>query len=147
MSKNTIGTLKIIINGNSANMGKIAQPFGMKGISSQAKSFCDSFNAQTKGRENEELQAFITIYEDKTISYVIKTEPVSRSLLKALNVEKGSGTPNRIKRGVLPMSKIREIAEHKMEDLNAYDIEAAIKIVEGTARSLGIDIEPEKVTL
>ena len=140
-SKKIIGTLKVQIDGNGANASKLSQVFGMKGIGGTMKKFCDEFNSMTKGRENQKLRVIITIYEDKTISFVVKNEPVSISLLKALNLDKGSGTPNMVKKGVLPNSKVREIAERKMEELNAYDIDSAIKIIKGTARSIGIDVE------
>ena len=140
-NKKIIGTLKVQINGNGANASKLSQVFGMKGIGGVMKKFCDDFNAMTKGRENEELRVIVTIYEDKTISFVVKNEPVSVSLLKAINADKGSGTPNMVKKGVLSASKVREIAERKLGELNAYDVDSAIKIIKGTARSIGVDVE------
>ena len=139
-SKQVVGIIKICIEGGKANPGKLGQAFGVKGITNHMAKFCDEFNKATKGRENELLPVFISIYEDKTISYIIKHEPVSISILKALNVDKGSGTPNRVKKGTLSLDKVKEIAEKKMPDLNAYTLEAAIKIVIGTARSIGVEV-------
>lgn len=141
MSNRVIGTLKISINGNGANMGILARSFGMKGLSGHIKQFCDDFNAATKGREKELLRVIITIYDNKTISFVIKNESTVNSLLKALNINKGSGTPNVLKKGVLPLSKAIEIAKYKLEDLNAYDVDKALKTIKGTAKSIGVDIE------
>ena len=141
MSKNIVGKIRVYIDGGKANPGKLGQVFGVKGITNHMAKFCDEFNKATKGRENELLPVYISIYDDKTISYVIKHEPVATSILKAIKVDKGSGTPNRLKKGTITMDKVKEIAEKKKDDLNAYTIDAAIKIVMGTARSIGVDVK------
>jgi large subunit ribosomal protein L11 len=102
--------------------------------------FVRQFNDATKEKEGEIIPVEITIYEDRTFSFVLKTPPASFLLRKAAGLEKGSGEPNKNKVGTITKEQLRQIAEIKMVDLNANDIEGAIKIVEGTARSMGIDI-------
>ena len=100
--------------------------------------FCKAYNAQTEGQRGDIVPAEISVYEDRTFSFVLKTPPAARLLIKAAGVPKGSGVPHKEKVGKLTKDQIREIATTKMPDLNANDIEAAMKIVEGTARSMGI---------
>jgi len=102
--------------------------------------FVKKFNDATADKGGEIIPAEITIYEDRTFTFVLKTPPASDLLRRAAGVEKGSGSPLKEKVGKVTRSQIREIAEKKMEDLNANDIEAAIKIVEGSARSMGIEV-------
>lgn len=102
--------------------------------------FVSKYNAATQEMKGDIIPAEITIYEDRSFDFVLKTPPVSDLLRKAAGVEKGSGTPNKSKVGKVARGDIRKIAEKKMPDLNADNIEAAEKIVEGTARSMGIDI-------
>ena len=102
--------------------------------------FVKKFNDATADKGGEIIPAEITIYEDRTFTFVLKTPPASDLLRRAAGVEKGSGSPLKEKGGKVTRSQIREIAEKKMEDLNANDIEAAIKIVEGSARSMGIEV-------
>ena len=102
--------------------------------------FCKQFNAQTKGQEGLILPVVITAYEDKSFTYIIKSPPASVLLKQAAGVAKASGTPNREKVGQVPAVKVREIAQAKLKDLNTPSLDQAIKQVEGTARSMGIEI-------
>lgn len=103
--------------------------------------FCKEYNEKTASQSGSIIPAEITIFEDRSFSFVLKTPPVADLLRKALNVEKGSGVPNTEKVGTVPRQKVKEIAEVKMKDLNAADIEGAMRMVEGTARSMGIEVE------
>lgn len=102
--------------------------------------FVNKFNQQTADKGDSIIPAEITIYQDRTFDFKLKTPPASDLLRKAVGVEKGSGNPLRNKVGKISSAKIREIAEIKMEDLNAYDVASAAKIIEGTARSMGIEV-------
>ena len=103
--------------------------------------FCKEYNEKTASQAGSIVPAEITIYDDRSFSFTLKTPPVADMLRKALGIEKGSGTPNSVKVGKLPKSKIEEIAKIKMKDLTAADIPAAMRMVEGTARSMGIEVE------
>ena len=107
-------------------------------------AFCKEYNESTASQAGSIVPAEITIYEDRSFTFVLKTPPVADLLRRALGVEKGSSTPNVQKVGRLPRGKIRDIAEIKMKDLNAADVEGAMRQVEGTARSMGIEVEPEE---
>ena len=102
--------------------------------------FCTQFNDQTKDRAGDIVPVVITAYEDKSFDFVLKTTPAAFLLKKAAGVAKASGTPNTVKAGKVTKAQVREIAEYKMPDLNAYDVEAAMKIIEGTARNMGIEV-------
>jgi large subunit ribosomal protein L11 len=102
--------------------------------------FCKQFNAQTQAQNGTIIPVEITVYEDRSFTFITKTPPAAVLLREALGLDKGSGEPNRHKVGTLPRTKVREIAELKMPDLNANDVDAAMKIIEGTARSMGVDI-------
>lgn len=103
--------------------------------------FCKEYNEKTASQAGSIVPAEITIYDDRSFTFTLKTPPVADMLRKALSIEKGSGTPNTVKVGKLPKSKIEEIAKVKMKDLTAADIPAAMRMVEGTARSMGIEVE------
>ncbi len=103
--------------------------------------FCQRFNDATKSQIGSTIPAEITIYEDRTYEFKLKTPPASELLKKAAGIEKGSGTPNKIKVAKITKEQLRKIAEQKMPDLNADNIEAAMKIIEGTARNMGIEIQ------
>ncbi len=103
--------------------------------------FCQKFNDQTREKEGWTLPVSITIYEDRSFDFVVKTPLTSDFIKKAANIEKGSGTPNTRKVGKITKEQLREIAEKKMTDLNTNDVEQAMKIIEGTARNMGIEIE------
>ena len=102
--------------------------------------FCKAFNARTQDKAGLIIPAVITVYADRTFTFELKTPPAAILLKKAAKIEKGSGEPNRNKVGTVTQTQVREIAERKMPDLNAHDIEAASKIVAGTARSMGLDV-------
>lgn len=103
--------------------------------------FCKEYNEKTAAQAGSIIPAEITIFEDRSFSFVLKTPPVADLLRRALDIEKGSGVPNTQKVGTLTRDKVKEIAEVKMKDLNAADIEGAMRMVEGTARSMGIEVE------
>ena len=102
--------------------------------------FCKAYNAQTESQRGTVIPAEITIYEDRSFTFVTKTPPAAVLIKKLAGIEKGSGVPNREKVGSISRAKIREIAETKMADLNANDVDAAMKIIEGTARSRGVTV-------
>ncbi|MBR2533474.1 MAG: 50S ribosomal protein L11 [Erysipelotrichaceae bacterium] len=102
--------------------------------------FCSAFNDQTKDRKGDIVPVVITAYEDKSFDFVLKTTPAAFLLKKAAGVDKASGEPNKVKAGRITKAQLKEIAEYKMPDLNANDVEAAMKIIEGTARNMGIEV-------
>jgi len=102
--------------------------------------FCKTYNERTAAQAGTVIPAEITVYEDRTFTFVTKTPPAYDLLKKAAGVDKGSGTPNREKVGSVTKAQVREIAETKMQDLNAFDIDQAMKIIEGTARSMGLNV-------
>ncbi|MBQ6478267.1 MAG: 50S ribosomal protein L11 [Erysipelotrichaceae bacterium] len=102
--------------------------------------FCTQFNDQTKDRKGDIVPVVITAYEDKSFDFVLKTTPAAFLLKKAAGVEKASGTPNKVKAGKITKAQLKEIAEYKMPDLNANDVEAAMNIIAGTARNMGIEV-------
>ena len=103
--------------------------------------FCTQFNDATKDRHGDIVPVIITAYEDKSFTFVIKTTPAANLLKKAAGIQKASGTPKTVKAGKITEAQLREIAEYKLPDLNANDVESAMKIVAGTARNMGIEIE------
>jgi len=102
--------------------------------------FCKAYNAATENQKGNVIPVEITVYEDRTFDFTLKTPPASRLILKAAGLEKGSGEPHKVKAGSISKSQVREIAETKMPDLNANDVDAAMKIIEGTARQMGITV-------
>jgi large subunit ribosomal protein L11 len=102
--------------------------------------FCKAFNAQTQAQGSTIVPVEITVYEDRSFTFITKTPPAAVLLREALGIDKGSGEPNREKVGTVTRAQVREIAETKMPDLNANDVDAAMKIIEGTARSMGVEI-------
>ena len=102
--------------------------------------FCTQFNDQTKDRKGDIVPVIITAYEDKSFDFVLKTTPAAFLLKKAAGIEKASGTPNTVKAGKVTKAQVKEIAEYKLPDLNANDVEAAMKIIEGTAKNMGIEV-------
>lgn len=105
--------------------------------------FCTQFNDQTKDRAGDVVPVVITAYEDKSFEFVLKTTPAAFLLKKAAGIAKASGTPNTVTAGKITRTQLREIAEYKMPDLNANDVKAAMNIIEGTARNMGIKVEGE----
>lgn len=139
MAKPIKTTLKLQIEAGKANPAPpIGPALGQHGVSIQ--EFCNQFNEATKEKAGEIIPAEITIYEDRSFTFKLKTPPTSYLLRKAAGLEKGSKTPKKVSVGKVTRADLRSIAEKKMQDLNADDIEAAEKIIEGTARSMGIEI-------
>lgn len=131
--------LKLQIEAGKANPAPpIGPALGQHGVNIQ--EFCKQFNDATKTMTGDIVPAEITIYEDRSFTFKLKTPPASALLKKAAGIEKGSGEPNKKKVGKVTRADVRAIAEKKMPDLNANDIEAAMKIVEGTARNMGIEV-------
>ena len=139
MAKKVMAYIKLQIPAGKANPSPPVGPaLGQHGVN--IMEFCKAFNAKTQSMGDTIIPVVITVYQDRSFSYITKTPPASVLLLKAAGIEKGSGNPKRERVAELSKDKVREIAEIKMPDLNAYDIESAMKIVEGTARSAGITI-------
>lgn len=139
MAKKIKTTLKLQLEAGKANPAPpVGTALGPHGINIQ--DFCKQFNDATKDMAGSVVPAEITIFEDRSFTFILKTPPASDMLRKAAGVEKGSGTAPKVKAGTVTKAQIREIAEKKMKDLNANDIDAASKIIEGTARSMGIDV-------
>ena len=140
MAKAVKTILKLQIEAGKANPAPpIGTALGPHGVN--IAEFCKQFNAATKDMTGDVVPAEITIYEDRSFTFKLKTPPASSLLKKAAGVEKGSGEPNKKKVGKVTKADVRAIAEKKMVDLNANDIDAAMRIVEGTARNMGIEIE------
>lgn len=140
MAKKVKAVVKLQIPAGKANPAPpVGTALGPHQINIMA--FCKEYNARTQSMMGSIIPAEVTIYTDQTFSFVTKTPPVSDLLKKAAGLDKGSGVPNRNKVGKLSKAQVREIAETKMQDLNAIDIEGAIKQVEGSARSMGIAVE------
>jgi len=139
MAKKLKAVIKLQIEAGKATPAPPVGPaLGQHGVNIMA--FCKDYNDQTASQAGSIVPVEITIYEDRSFTFVTKTPPAADLLKRALGSEKGSDNPRRNKIGSLPREKIREIAELKLKDLNAIDIEGAMRIVEGTARSMGIDI-------
>ncbi len=131
--------IKLQIPAGKANPSPPVGPaLGQHGVN--IMEFCKAFNAKTQSMGDTIVPVVITVYQDRSFSYITKTPPASVLLLKAVNVKKGSGNPKLERVAEIKRDKIREIAEIKMPDLNAYDIASAMKIIEGTARSAGITV-------
>jgi len=124
--------------GNATPAPPVGPALGPHGVNTM--EFCKAFNAKTQGKSGLIIPAIITIYADRTFTFVTKTPPASVLLKKAAKIEKGSGEPNRVKVGKVTKAQIKEIAESKMRDLNAGSLEKAMLIIGGTARSMGIEV-------
>lgn len=132
--------IKLQIPGGQANPAPPVGPaLGQHGLN--IMDFCSAFNERTKDQMATVLPVVITVYEDRTYDFIVKTPPAAELIKKAIKKEKGSGTPNKEKIGKLTKEQVREIAEIKMPDLSANTIEQAEKIIAGTARSMGVDVE------
>jgi len=139
MAKQVMAYIKLQIAAGKANPSPPVGPaLGQHGVN--IMEFCKAFNAKTQQMGDTIVPVVITVYKDRSFSYITKTPPASVLLLKAAGVAKGSGNPKAERVAEISRDKIREIAEIKMPDLNAYDVESAMKIVEGTARSAGITV-------
>jgi large subunit ribosomal protein L11 len=140
MAKKVTKLLKLQIPGGKAVPGQQLGPvLGSAGIN--IGDFVKRFNDETKDRIGDVVPTIVSVYDDRTYSLAYKTEPAANLILKMLGKEKGSGKPNTAKVGTLTKAQVKEIAEKKMSDLNASDIEAAIKIISGTARSMGVEVK------
>ena len=139
MAKEIAGYLKLQVKGGQANPSPPVGPaLGAKGLN--IMEFCKQFNGRTQDKMGQVLPVLITIYSDKSFDFVIKTPPAPVMLLEASKVKKGSAESNRIKVGSVTWDQVKEIAEVKMPDLNAFTIESAMKMVAGTARSMGLKV-------
>lgn len=139
MAKKIIGMIKLQIPAGKANPSPPVGPaLGQHGVN--IMEFCKAFNAKTQGQDGMIIPVVITVFADRSFSYITKTPPAAVLLLKAAKLEKGSGVPNKDKVGKVTKDQVREIAELKMPDLNAFDIDAAMRTIEGTARSMGLEV-------
>ncbi len=140
MAKKIIANIKLQVQAGKATpappVGSALGPHGLN-----IMDFCKSFNAKTAKQEGLIIPVVVTVYSDRTYSFVTKTPPAAVLLKKAANIAKGSGEPNKSKVGKVTMKQVREIAQAKMPDLNAADADAAVKIILGTARSMGLEVE------
>lgn len=140
MSKPIKTTIKLQIKAGAANPAPPVGPaLGQHGLNIQ--DFCSKFNEATKTKGGDIIPVEITVYEDRSFNFKLKTPPAAELLKKAAKIEKGSGKPNVEKVGKVTKAQVREIAKLKLPDLNANDIEAAMKIIEGTARQMGLTVE------
>jgi large subunit ribosomal protein L11 len=139
MAKEISGYLKLQVKGGQANPSPPVGPaLGAKGLN--IMEFCKQFNGRTQDKMGQVLPVLVTIYSDKSFDFVIKTPPAPVMLMEASKQKKGSSEPNRIKVGSVTWDQVREIAEVKMPDLNAFTVESAMKMVAGTARSMGLRV-------
>ena len=140
MAKKIEGYIKLQIPGGNATPAPPVGPaLGQKGVN--IMEFCKAFNVRTKDKGGLIIPVVITVFVDKSFTFITKTPPAAVLLKKAANLEKASGVPNRDKVGTVSIKQLKEIAEMKMEDLNAADIDAAITMIAGTARSMGLEVE------
>ena len=139
MAKEISGYLKLQVKGGQANPSPPVGPaLGSKGLN--IMEFCKQFNGRTQDKMGQVLPVLITIYSDKSFDFVIKTPPAPVMLMEASKQKKGSAEPNRVKVGSVSWDQVKEIAEVKMPDLNAFTVESAMKMVAGTARSMGLKV-------
>jgi len=139
MAKEVAGLIKLQIKGGAANPSPPVGPaLGAKGVN--IMEFCKQFNARTQDKAGKVIPVIITVYRDKSFDFIIKTPPVAVQLMEAVKLQKGSAEPNRMKVGSVSWDQVKRIAEDKMTDLNAFTVESAMKMVAGTARSMGINV-------
>ncbi|MEW6527001.1 MAG: 50S ribosomal protein L11 [Spirochaetota bacterium] len=137
--KKIVTQIKLQIPGGQANPAPPVGPaLGQHGLN--IMEFCKAFNERTKDQQGTILPVIITVYEDRTYTFIIKTPPAAVLIKKALKLEKGSSEPNKKKVGKITQAQLEEIAKLKMPDLNAHDVEAAKRIIAGTARSMGVEV-------
>ncbi|MFH1537050.1 MAG: 50S ribosomal protein L11 [Patescibacteria group bacterium] len=142
MAKEVKTQIKLQIPAGKANPAPPVGPaLGQHGLNIQ--EFCQKFNDETKDKAGDVLPVVITVYEDRSYTFVVKTPPAAELLKKAAKIKKGAGNPLTEKVGSVTKAQVKEIAEIKMPDLNAFDIEAAMKIIEGTARQMGLKIDQD----
>jgi len=139
MAKKVLTQIKLQAAGGQASPAPPVGPaLGQHGIN--IMEFCKAFNAQTQQDMGTTIPVVITVYEDRSFTFVTKTPPAAVLIKQAINLEKGSGEPHRDKVGKISQAQVREIAEKKLPDLNAHDVDQAAKIIAGTARSMGVDV-------
>lgn len=139
MAKKVMTIIKLQIPAGQANPAPPVGPaLGQHGVN--IMEFCKNYNAQTMNELGQIVPVEITVYEDRSFTFVLKTPPAARLLLEAAGLEKGSGEPNREPAGQISRDKVRDIARTKMPDLNTNDLDAAVKIIEGTAHSMGLEV-------
>lgn len=140
MAKEVTGYIKLQVKGGSANPSPpIGPALGAKGIN--IMDFCKQFNARTQDQQGKVLPVEITVYSDKSFDFIIKTPPAAAQLMEICGIQKGSAEPNSTKVASVSWDQIREIAENKLQDLNTVKVDSAMKMVAGTARSMGINVE------
>ena len=140
MAKQVVGQIKLQIPGGQANPAPPVGPaLGQRGVN--IMEFCKAFNAATKENMGVTIPVIITVYNDRSFTFITKTPPASVLLIKAAKIEKGSGVPNKNKVGKVTKKQVEEIAKLKMKDLTAASVEAAMRTIEGSARSMGITVE------
>jgi large subunit ribosomal protein L11 len=140
MSKEIVGYLKIQVKGAEAKPAPPVGPaLGSKGLN--IMEFCKQFNARTQDKQGQILPVLITIYKDKSFDFIIKTPPAAAAIMQKINIKKGSAAPNRDKIGKITHAELSEIATSKLEDLNTTDLSSAIRMIAGTARSMGVIVE------
>jgi large subunit ribosomal protein L11 len=140
MAKKVVGQIKLQIAAGKANPSPpIGPALGQHGVN--IMEFCKAYNARTQDQEGLVIPVIITVYADRSFTFITKTPPASVLLLKAAKVPKGSGVPNKNKVGKVTKTQVEEIAKLKMPDLNASNLEGAMRIIEGTARSMGLEVE------
>ena len=140
MAKEIVGYVKLQIKGGQANPAPPVGPaLGQRGVN--IMEFCKQFNARTQDKPGKVVPVVISVFADKSFEFVVKTPPAAAQLLEAAKVKKGSGEPNRMKVASVSWDQIRKIAEDKMVDLNAFTVESAMKMVAGTARSMGLNVK------
>jgi large subunit ribosomal protein L11 len=141
MAKEVMALVKLQLSAGQANPSPPVGPaLGQHGVN--IMEFCKAFNAQTKGQEGTIVPVVVTIFTDRSFTFITKSSPAPVLLKKAAGIAKGSAEPNRSRVGQVSQEQIREIAQLKGKDLNTYDLEAAMKTIEGTARSMGIEVIP-----
>lgn len=140
MAKEITAKIKLQVPAGKANPAPPVGPaLGQHGVN--IMEFCKAYNARTQDQEGLVIPVIITVYADRSFTFITKTPPAAVLLLKAAKIPKGSGVPNKNKVGKVTKAQVEEIAKLKMPDLNAYNVEAAMRIIEGTARSMGLEVE------
>ena len=139
MAKKVLTQIKLqAVGGQASPAPPVGPALGQHGIN--IMEFCKAFNAQTQDQAGRIIPAEITVFEDRSFTFVTKTPPAAVLIRQAIGIEKGSGEPNRTKVGTISKDQVRAIAEKKLPDLNAHDVNQAAKIIEGTARSMGVEV-------
>ena len=140
MAKKVLTTIKLqAVGGQASPAPPVGPALGQHGIN--IMEFCKAFNAQTQDNAGTIIPVVITVYEDRSFTFITKTPPAAVLIRQAINIDKGSSEPHREKVGKITQAQLREIAEKKLQDLNAHDVDQAAKIIAGTARSMGVEVE------